>query len=169
MTFQIGEKVVYPNQGVGTIENISIRSFGTANERFYLLRFGYNSMTVMVPFSNVANIGLRRVTKDRELSRLLAYLSCGACLPHPDWKVRFRENTDKMQSGDPHKVAGVLKELLLVQREKPLSFREKKMLDRARHMLVSEVSTVRKVPEVHAIAILQRALSKASLSLPAVM
>jgi CarD family transcriptional regulator len=56
-----------------------------------------------------------------------------------------------------------------VQREKPLSFREKKMLDRARHMLVSEVSTVRNVAEVHAIAILQRALAKASLSLPAVM
>src|ERR1043165_10093109 len=57
MTFQIGDKVVYPNQGVGTIENISIRSFGSAFEKFYLLRFGCNSMTVLVPFSNVANIG----------------------------------------------------------------------------------------------------------------
>ena len=59
MTFQIGDKVVYPNQGVGTIENISSRSFGSAFERFYLLRFGCNSMTVLVPFSNAANIGLR--------------------------------------------------------------------------------------------------------------
>ena len=65
MTFQIGDKVVYPNQGVGTIENISTRSFGAAFERFYLLRFGYNSVTVLVPFSNAANIGLRRVTKNR--------------------------------------------------------------------------------------------------------
>ena len=54
MTFQIGDKVVYPNQGVGTIENISTRSFGSAFERFYLLRFGCNSMTVLVPFSNAA-------------------------------------------------------------------------------------------------------------------
>ena len=69
MTFQIGDKVVYPNQGVGTIENISSRAFGTAYEKFYLLRFGSNSVTVMVPFSNAANIGLRRVTKDREISR----------------------------------------------------------------------------------------------------
>lgn len=169
MTFQIGEKVVYPNQGVGTIENISIRSFGSAFEKFYLLRFGYNSMTVMVPFSNVANIGLRRVTKDREISRVLSYLSNGECSPHPDWKVRFKENTDKMQSGDVLRVAEVLKELLIVQRDKPLSFREKKMLDRARHMLVSEVTISRNLPEVHAVAVLQRSLVKASLSLPAVL
>ncbi len=169
MTFQIGEKVVYPNQGVGIIENISTRSFGSAFEKFYLLRFGYNSMTVMVPFSNVANIGLRPITKDREISRVLSYLSCGACSPASDWKIRFRENTDKMQSGDLLRVAEVLKGLLLIQREKPLSFREKKMLDRARHMLVSEVSTSRNVPEVHAVAILQRSLAKATLSLPAVL
>jgi CarD family transcriptional regulator len=167
MNFHIGEKVVYPNQGVGTIENISTRSFGSALERFYLLRFGYNSMTVMVPFSNVANIGLRRVTKDREISRVLSYLSGGACTPHPDWKVRFRDNTDRMQSGNALRVAEVLKELLLVQREKTLSFREKKMLDRARHMLVSEISTARNVPDVHATGLLQRALDKAALALPA--
>ena len=63
MTFEIGEKVVYPNQGVGTIENISARSFGTQFEKFYLLRLVYTSMTVMVPFSNVGNIGLRKITK----------------------------------------------------------------------------------------------------------
>ena len=100
MTFQIGDKVVYPNQGVGTIENISTRSFGSAFERFYLLRFGCNSMTVLVPFSNAANIGLRRVTKDREIARVLSYLSNGACICSSDWKVRFKENTVKMQSGD---------------------------------------------------------------------
>jgi CarD family transcriptional regulator len=169
MTFQIGEKVVYPNQGVGTIENISTRSFGSAFEKFYLLRFGYNSMTVMVPFSNVANIGLRRVTKDREISRILSYLSNGVCNPHPDWKVRFKENTEKMQSGDLLRVAEVLKGLLQVQRDKPLSFREKKMLDRARHMLVSEVSTSRGLPEVHAVATLHRSLAKAALTMPAVL
>src|SRR5215471_4794285 len=99
MTCRIGEKVVYPNQGVGTIENISTRSFGSAFEQFYLLRFGGNAMTVLVPFSNAANIGLRRVTKDREISRVLSFLSNGICRINSDWKVRFKENTDKMQSG----------------------------------------------------------------------
>jgi CarD family transcriptional regulator len=167
MTFQIGDKVVYPNQGVGTIENISTRSFGSAYEKFYLLRFGCNAMTVLVPFSNAANIGLRRVTKDREISRILSYLSNGWCGMNADWKVRFKENTDKMQSGDLLKVAEVFKMLLQLHVDKPLSFREKKMLDRARHMLVSEISIARNAPEIHAVNMLQRALSKAGLTVPA--
>jgi CarD family transcriptional regulator len=167
MTFQIGDKVVYPNQGVGTIENISSRSFGSAYEKFYLLRFGYNSMTVMVPFSNAANIGLRRVTKDREISRVLSFISHGAANLNSDWKVRFKENSEKMLSGDLLKVAEVFKSLLHLQVEKPLSFREKKMLDRARYMLVSEISIARNIPEIHATSILQRALAKIGLTLPA--
>ena len=168
MTFQIGDKVVYPNQGVGTIENISSRSFGSAYEKFYLLRFGYNSVTVMVPFSNAANIGLRRVTKDREISRVLSFLSNGTCSVNPDWKARFKDNSEKMLSGDLLKAAEVFKGLLHLQLEKPLSFREKKMLDRARYMLVSEISIARNVPDIHAVSMLQRSLAKAGLSLPAV-
>jgi CarD family transcriptional regulator len=167
MNFQIGDKVVYPNQGVGTIENISTRSFGSAFEKFYLLRFGCSSMTVLVPFSNAANIGLRRITKDREISRVLSYLANGWCPLNPDWKVRFKENTDKMQSGDLLKAAEVFKALLQLHVDKPLSFREKKMLDRARHMLVSEISIARNVPEIHAVGLMQRAVAKAGLVLPA--
>jgi CarD family transcriptional regulator len=168
MTFQIGDKVVYPNQGVGTIENISSRSFGAAYEKFYLLRFGSNSVTVMVPFSNAANIGLRRVTKDREISRVLSYIANGPCDINSDWKARFKENSDKMLSGDLLKVAEVFKSLVRIQTEKPLSFREKKMLDRARHMLLSEISISRNVPELHAVSMLQRSLAKAGLPLPPV-
>ena len=86
-----------------------------------------------------------------------------------DWKVRFKENTDKMQSGDLLQAAEVFKGLLQLHVDKPLSFREKKMLDRARHMLVSEVSISRGVPEIHAAAMLQKALLKAGLTLPAVL
>lgn len=166
MTFEIGDKVVYPNQGVGTIENISIRCFGSDYEKFYLLRFGCNSMTVLVPFSNVANIGLRRVTKDREISRILSFLSNGSCAFPSDWKVRFKLNSEKMQSGDLLKAAEVFKTLMQLHADKPLSFREKKMLDRARHMLLSEISIARNVPEPIAGNLLQRALSKAGLTLP---
>jgi len=165
MTFQIGDKVVYPNQGVGIIENISTRSFGSAFEKFYLLRLGYNSITVLVPFSNAANIGLRRVTKDREISRVLSYLSFGACAIHPDWKVRYKENAEKMQSGSLLQAAEVFKVLLLLHADKPLSFREKKMMERARHMLVSEISLARGVPEVQAVKVLERAVARAGLRL----
>ena len=169
MTFRIGDKVVYPNQGVGTIENISTRSFGTAFEKFYLLRFGCNSMTVLVPFSNAANIGLRCVTRDREISRILSYLSNGWCAVNADWKIRYKENSDKMQSGDLLMAAEVLKSLLQVHVDKPLSFREKKMMDRARHMLVSEISIARNVPEITAAQLMQRALMKAGLTMPAAL
>ena len=128
MTFVIGEKVVYPNQGVGTIENISSRAFGAQFEKFYLLRLLYSSMTVMVPFSNVTNIGLRKITKTNEVSRVLGFLASGSCDCPSDWKCRFKENTDKMQSGSLLQVAEVLKGLLILQHEKPLSFREKTML-----------------------------------------
>jgi CarD family transcriptional regulator len=124
---------------------------------------------VLVPLSNAANIGLRRVTKHREISRILSYLAIGWCSFHSDWKLRFKENSDKMQSGDLLKAAEVFKGLLQLHIDKPLSFREKKMLDRARYMLVSEISIARSVPEIHAVSLMQRALAKSGLSLPATL
>ncbi|MGD0500846.1 MAG: CarD family transcriptional regulator [Bryobacteraceae bacterium] len=167
MTFQIGEKVVYPSYGVGTVEGISARSFGSVFENFYLLRFGSGGTTVVAPFSHAASIGLRRVTKGRAISRILAFLSSGACAVNPDWKARFKENSEKMRSGDLPRTAEVLKSLLRLQRERQLSFREKKMLEGARRMLVSEISIARQMPETFASAVLQRALAKAGLTLPA--
>jgi len=169
MTFEVGDKVVYPNQGVGTIENISSRSFGAQFEKFYLLRLVYSSMTVMVPFSNVDTIGLRKVTRNAEITRVLAFLSSGSCRFHSDWKSRFKENSEKMLGGSLLSVAEVLKGLLLLQMEKPLSFREKKMLDRARHMLVTELTMARRMPETEAVMLLQKALAKANLALPPVL
>ena len=169
MTFEIGDKVVYPNQGVGTIENISSRSFGAQFEKFYLLRLVYSSMTVMVPFSNVGTIGLRKVTRNAEITRVLAFLSSGSCHFHADWKSRFKENSEKMLTGSLLNVAEVLKGLLLLQIEKPLSIREKKMLDRARHMLVTELTMARRIPETEAVTVLQKALGKAHLTLPPVL
>lgn len=165
--FRIGEKVVYPNQGVGTVENISTRTFGSRFERFYLLRLTANSMTVMVPFSHVGQVGLRKVTTNGEIARVLGYLGEHSAKSKVDWKDRFRENTDKMRSGSLLEIAEVLKTLLRLQAEKPLSFREKKMLDRARHMLVTELSISRALNELEAVELLRTALMKASLCLPA--
>jgi CarD family transcriptional regulator len=165
--FQIGEKVVYPNHGIGTVENISTRSFGAQFERFYLLRLTYNSMTVMVPFSHVEEIGLRKVTRNGEIGRMLEYLAEGSAKRKADWKDRYKENSDKMRHGSLIEIAEVLKTLLVLQSEKPLSFREKKMLERARHMLVTELSISRGLSEMDAIGTLQSALAKSSLRLPA--
>ncbi|MBZ2186884.1 MAG: CarD family transcriptional regulator [Bryobacter sp.] len=166
MTFQVGEKVVYPNHGVGTIENISIRSFGAQNERFYLLKLAYSSMTVMVPFSHAEGVGLRKVTKNTEIAKVLNFLATGMPRWNPDWKHRFKENTEKMSNGSLSAIAEVFKTLLLIQGDKPLSFREKKMLERSRQMLLAEVAISRSLLEKDAIDLLDRSLQKAKLRFP---
>jgi CarD family transcriptional regulator len=166
MTFQIGEKVVYPNYGVGTIENISTRVTGTRPERFYLLRLTVNNMTVMVPCSHAGDVGLRRVTKTSELAKMLCFLAGGSCRSNRDWKDRFKENSERMQHGSILEVAEVLKGLLIQQQLKPLSFREKKMLDRARQMLITEVCTVKSMREADSIQLLDQALNKSNLRFP---
>ena len=166
MTFQVGEKVVYPNHGVATIENISSRAFAGHFERFYLLRLTYNSLTVMVPFSHVEDLGLRHVTRNGEMARVLSFLSEGRCRRYQDWKDRFKDNSEKMKDGSLLAVAEVMKSLLVLQTRKPLSFREKKMLDRSRHMLIMEFSTSRGLTVVEAVGMLDQALEKSQLHLP---
>ncbi|HUQ93759.1 MAG TPA: CarD family transcriptional regulator [Bryobacteraceae bacterium] len=166
MTFQIGERVVYPNHGVAVIENISARSFGAQFERFYLLRINSSRMTVMVPFSHADDVGLRKVTKAAEIAKVLEFLAKGRTKSCQDWKDRFRENSDKMRFGCLLETAEVLKCLLILQKDKPLSFREKKMLDRARHMLLTEVATSRSLPEPAAEDVLNEALGKSHLRFP---
>lgn len=169
MTFQVGEKVVYPNHGVGTIENISSRSFGTQQERFYLLRLAPTSMTVMVPFSHVGDVGLRKVTKCSEINRVLTYLAAGHPCCAQDWKDRFKENSDKMKGGSLLEIAEVFKALLIIQSAKPLSFREKKMLERARSMLILETSVAKSVSEPDAITLIGKSLAKSGLAMPAAL
>lgn len=167
MTFQVGEKVIYPNHGVATIENISSRTFAGQFERFYLLRLTYASLTVMVPFSHVDDLRLRRVTRNGQLARVVSFLSESKCGQRQlDWKDRFRENTERMREGSLLAVAEVLKSLLTLQTEKVLSFREKKMLDRARHFLITELCTSRGLTEADAAELLDKALGKARLHLP---
>ncbi len=166
MTFQLGEQVVYPNHGVGIVENISVRAFGPQTERFYLLKLQANSLTVMVPFSHVGHVGLRKVTKNGEVARVLEFLAAGNCKRLSDWKDRFKENSDKMQSGGLLDVAQVMKGLLVQQVDKPLSFREKKMLDRARHMLITEFTISRRLSTAAASELLEKTLQKSALHLP---
>jgi CarD family transcriptional regulator len=169
MTFQVGERVVYPNHGVAVVENISSRAFAGQQERFYLLKLHANSMTVMVPFSHVGGLRLRKVTRNGEMAKVVQYLSEGRSRRYGDWKDRFKENTDRMADGSLLAVAEVLKSLLEQQATKVLSFREKKMLDRARHMLMTELSTSRGMSEKEAAEVLDKALSKAQLHFPEAM
>src|SRR3954469_7417870 len=94
-TLRIGDKVVYPNHGVGVIEQISSRTIGANVEKFYLLKINPSSLQARVPFNNVKNGGLRRVVKNGEIQKILDYLTDGACESNADWKYRFKENSEK--------------------------------------------------------------------------
>ena len=169
MLFQIGEKVVYPNHGVGVIENVSSRTFGSEYESFYLLRLLCSSLTIMVPLAHAGHLRLRKVTRNGEVAKVLLFLTNGTCDLPGDWKGRFKENSEKMESGGLLETAQVLKGLLTLQLSKPLSFSEKKMLDRARHMLITELAVSRGIPEAAVTDMLQKALQKASLKLPSAL
>ncbi|MCU1310005.1 MAG: transcriptional regulator, CarD family [Candidatus Angelobacter sp.] len=164
--FQIGDKVVYPNHGVGIIEQISSRLIGSSVERFYLLKIKASSLKVMIPFNNVGNVGLRRVVKNGEVQKIIDFLSTGDIDSNADWKDRFKENSDKMRTGTLLETAVVLKSLLWLNQTKPLSFREKKMLDRARYLLVSELAMARNIDEDSMEELLSKALSKSKLKFP---
>jgi CarD family transcriptional regulator len=142
VTFQVGDKVIYPNHGLGIVERIEEKTILGTTCGFYYLRIVANDTTVLVPVSNVDGVGLRRAITDDEVERLFGLLGNGKIDNHQNWKGRFKDNSDKMRSGSIYEVADVLKSLTFLSKSKSLSFREKRMLDRAKFLIVSEVSEV---------------------------
>jgi len=166
MNYKIGDKVVYPNHGVGIIEQISYGSLNGRTETYYMLRITSSSLKVMVPRSNAQAVGLRPVIRNGETEKVLGYLERGKCSSHHDWKHRFKENCEKMRTGSLIEVAAVLKSLVSLSRTKPLSFREKKMLERAKYLLVTELATARNTSAENVEGMLVKSLAKARLHMP---
>ena len=140
MEFKIGDKVVYPNHGVGVIEQVAKKSIGGNTSSFYRLRLLSSDSMVMVPVDNTSTVGLRKVLTRHQYNRVFKLLKNGEVATYDDWKGRFQANSDKMRTGDIMAVAEVLKSLTVLAEVKPLSYRERKMLDRARFLLISELS-----------------------------
>jgi CarD family transcriptional regulator len=166
MDFRVGDKVVYPNHGVGIVEQISQRNLTGQAETFYLLKLNASSLRVMVPMSNIGNVGLRRVAKSSEIGCIMDFLEKGRCKAAQDWKGRFKENSEKMRGGSLQEVAEVFKTLLVLSQARALSFREKRMLDRAWQLLVSEIAVARKMTREDAETQLVKALNKSNLKVP---
>jgi CarD family transcriptional regulator len=142
VTFEIGDKVIYPNHGLGIVERIEEKTILGTTCGFYHLRIVANDTVVLVPVTNVDGVGLRRAISDDEVDRLFGLLGDGKIDNHQNWKGRFKDNSDKMRSGSIFEVADVLKSLTFLAKSKSLSFREKRMLDRAKFLIISEVSEV---------------------------
>jgi CarD family transcriptional regulator len=166
MDYKIGDKVVYPNHGVGIIEQINFGVLNGRTEKYYMLKIYSSGLKVMVPATNAISVGLRPVIRNGETLKVLSFLEKGKPNSHHDWKHRFKENSERMRTGALIEVAAVLKSLVSLSRTKPLSFREKKMLERAKFLLVSELATARNTSPETMEGALVKSLAKARLQMP---
>lgn len=142
LRFDVGDKVIYPNQGLGVVERIETRTIMGTTCGFYSLRMASSDTTVLVPVDNVDDVGLRRAIGDHEVKKMFTLLGNGKIDNHQNWKGRFKDNSNKMRTGSLYDVVDVLKSLNHLSQSKNLSFREKRMLDRAKFLVVSEISEV---------------------------
>src|ERR1044071_8283002 len=160
VTFQVGDKVIYPNHGLGIVERIEEKTILGTTCGFFHLRIVSNDTTVLVPVANVDGVGLRKAITDEEVDRLFSLLSDGKIDNHQNWKGRFKDNSDKMRTGSIYDMADVLKSLTFLSKSKSLSFREKRMLDRAKALIISEVSEVMRLKALEVEEQVDRALEK---------
>ena len=142
MELEIGDKVIYPNHGLGVVERVEEKTILGTTCGFYSLRMSASDTTVLVPVDNVEGVGVRRAIEDTEVKKLFTHIGNGKIDNHQNWKGRFKDNSDKMRTGSIRDVIDVLKSLNFLSQSKNLSFREKRMLDRAKFLVVSEIAEV---------------------------
>jgi CarD family transcriptional regulator len=145
-SFKIGERVIYPNQGLGIIEDIQDENYFGEKFSFYHLRILSNNTLVLVPFSNTEEIGIRKPISEDTIEKIFDLLRSGEVDVTMNWKGRYKEHVNLMKSGIIFDMVSVLKSLYYLSLIKPLSFREKKMLEKAKELIVSEISEVSSLP-----------------------
>jgi CarD family transcriptional regulator len=159
VTFKVGQKVVYPNHGVTVVEEIAANTIDGSERLCYHLRLLSSNSKVMVPKDNLDLVGLRPLCEVKEIKTVLTILENGAFDAQKDWKGRYKQNVEKMKTGRITEVAEVLRNLKFVSQRKSLSFREKKMFERAKHFIISEVAHVKGMSERDAEQQVERALT----------
>jgi len=137
--FNIGDRVVYPMHGAGTIEGVEEREILGKTHRYYVLRLPIGDMKVMIPVDNTKEIGLRDIIGPDEVDQVMLVLKQECTAMSTNWNRRYRSNLEKIKSGDIYEVADVVRNLASREREKGLSTGERKMLDSAKEILVSEL------------------------------
>ena len=139
MQFKVGDKAVYPAHGVGVIKRIESRSVGGTNQDFYVIQILSSGATLMVPTTSCERAGMRSLISDIEIDNVYTILRSKGKVSHTTWNRRFREFNDKLRTGSVADIAEVLRDLCSLRGDKDLSYGEKKMMDKALSMLVSEI------------------------------
>lgn len=140
MTFNIGDKAVYPAHGVGVISGIESKEVGGTKMDFYVVQIISSGARLMVPTSATSRIGLRGLSDAGVLCNVYSILRTPRRVSQRAWNRRFREFSDKLRTGSISDVAEVVRDLSSLKQDKPLSFGEKNMLEKALGMVVSEIS-----------------------------
>lgn len=148
--FNIGDKIVYPMHGAGIIEAIEEKEILGKKRKYYIMRLPLGDMKVMIPIDNTDDIGLREIIGEKEFAMVVDILRGEKSQMSNNWNRRYRANMDKIKSGDIYEVAEVVRNLLLLDRDKGLSTGERKMLNSAKQILISEFSLVRNLNEEQA-------------------
>jgi len=137
--FNIGDNIVYPMHGAGVIDSIEKKNILNEEQEYYVIAMP-GEVKVMVPTANAAQIGVRSVISKNDVEKVFNILEDNETEMSNNWNKRYRDNMDKMKSGDIYEIADVVRNLSLKQKEKGLSTGEKKMLNNARQILVSELA-----------------------------
>jgi len=147
-TFKVGDKAVYPGQGVAEIRGIEHKEIAGQRQAFYVLQVLENNMKILIPINKVGFVGLREVINAEEVAEVYSILKTKATgADSTTWNRRYREYLEKIKTGSVFEIAAVLRDLYLLKYDKDLSFGERKMLDTARSLLVRELAIARGVTE----------------------
>ncbi len=147
-TFKVGDKAVYPGQGVGEVLGIEHKEVAGQRQSFYVLRILDNGMKIMIPINKVGSVGLREIIDDAAVKKVYSILrEKGVSVDATTWNRRYREYMEKIKTGSVFEIAEVLRDLYLLKSDKDLSFGERKMLDTARSLLIKELSLAKNCDE----------------------
>jgi CarD family transcriptional regulator len=158
-SFRVGDKVVYPHHGAAVIEGLQERDMNGETRQYWVLRLSYGDLTLMVPIDGAEEVGLRGVVPKNELDQVYKVLQSKKQAPAPsNWSRRFKSHVEKLRSGDIYQVAEVVRNLSNRDKDKGLSAGEKRMLTKARQILVSELTFAANLKEDKAEAMLDELL-----------
>ncbi|MGH9281481.1 MAG: CarD family transcriptional regulator [Acidimicrobiales bacterium] len=156
--FDVGDKVVYPHHGAAVIEKREQKEVFGEKREYLVLKLAYGDLTLMVPCDNTDEVGLREVINDEEVEEVFAVLRKKEARMPTNWSRRYKNHVEKLKSGDIYQVAEVVRNLSIRDKDKGLSAGEKRMLTRARQILVSELTFAIGVSEEEAEIKLNEAL-----------
>lgn len=161
--FKIGDKVVYPMHGAGTIIGIEEKEVLSEKKQYYIMQLPIGEMKVMIPLDKVEEIGLREIITDEQIEEVYGLLRGDQDQMSKNWNRRYRANMEKLRTGDVYEVSEVVRNLTIREKEKGLSTGEKKMLNSARQILISELVLAENKEEVEIEIILDDIFSQYEL------